>query len=322
MPSEDGGPKKGKKPALSRKEKKRVIKYKTAIEGGYLLMKKHLVLALIMMLTLCLTSIAFAYTAGVGIKGSPHDLSKGSGSIGAPYGGATEQGGLNRICVYCHAPHHTIKPADAQTLGYAYVPLWNHDLTTQQFTMYANGSGIPGDPTRQAPNTSNTTGNVNTPTTSMGSPSMLCLSCHDGTVATDAYGNAGGPSSSGYGSYNFSASKSTGTQFIQGSAYQIGAGGDLTNHHPIGFNYFTAYTNSLSSTQGNYALAAPSTPMGTSGRTIAQLLWNATYTNKVQSGGTMECTTCHSVHNKDNQGQRLLWVEDTNSAFCMTCHLK
>jgi len=286
-------------------------------------MKKHLVLGLIMMLTLCLTSLALAYTGGTGIKGSPHDLSKAGNSIGKSYGGATEQGGQDRICVYCHAPHHTIKPSDASTWNYNYVPLWNHDITTQTFTTYSNGSEVPGDYTRQAPGTNNTP-NGNVATIAMGSPTLLCLSCHDGTVATDAYGNAGGPSSAGYGSYNWSPSHSNGTQYIQNSAWQIGAGGDLTNHHPVGFNYFTAYTNSQDST-GAYALAAPSSPMGASGRTIGQLLWNATYSaSKAQNGGNMECTTCHSVHNKGNaaNGSTLLWVADNQSAFCLTCHVK
>ncbi len=284
-------------------------------------MKKQLVLVLALMLAMFLVGNAYGYTPGAGIKTSPHDLSKAGGSIGKPYGGATEQAGLDRICVYCHAPHHTIKPSDASTLAYSYVPLWNHDLTTQTFTMYTNNSGnVSGDPTRQAPGSG---GQVNNLAATAGSPSTLCLSCHDGTVATDAYGNGGGPSSSGYGSYNWSPSKSSGTQFIQNNAYQIGAGGDLSNHHPIGFDYIKAYNNSQSSQNGDYALANISTPMGT-GRTIGQLLWNATWnTNRTtQTGGTMECTTCHSVHNKANTGQRLLWVEDTNSAFCMTCHLK
>ncbi|MGO9952921.1 MAG: hypothetical protein ACLPN1_12030 [Dissulfurispiraceae bacterium] len=285
-------------------------------------MKRQLVLALAVILAFLMVGSSFGYTPGAGIKTTPHDLSSAGGSIGKPYGGATEQAGLDRICVYCHAPHHTIKASDAATLNYNYVPLWNHDLTTQTFNTYSSGTQTPGDFSRQAPGTNNPA-NANLASISMGSPSTLCLSCHDGTVATDAYGNAGGPSSAGYGAYNWSPSKSAGTQFIQNNAYQIGAGGDLTNHHPIGFSYFTAYQNSLD-TAGQYALAAPTTPMGTSGRTIGQLLWNATWssTTKAQTGGNMECTTCHSVHNKGNSGQRLLWVEDTHSQFCMNCHLK
>jgi predicted CXXCH cytochrome family protein len=285
-------------------------------------MKKHLFLVMVVMLSMFIALNAYGYTPGNGITGTPHDLSKKNNST---YGGATEQSGLDRICVYCHAPHHTIKPSDAATLGYNYVPLWNHDLTTQTFTMYANGTDVPGDPTRQAPNT-NGANNPNTTvaTTSMNSPTLLCLSCHDGTVATDAYGNAGGPSSAGDGTYNWSPSHSSGTQFIQNGAYKIGSGGDLTNHHPVGFNYFEAYTNSCLNGGSDCALAnAVTTTLGATGRTIGQLLWKATWSSsKQQVSGNMECTTCHSVHNKGNGGQRLLWIEDTNSQFCLTCHVK
>jgi predicted CXXCH cytochrome family protein len=285
-------------------------------------MKKQMVFGLTLTLAFLLVGTAFSYTPGNGIKTTPHDLSSAGASIGKPYGSAAEQAVQDRICVYCHAPHHTIKASDAAALNYNYVPLWNHDLTTQAYTTYSAGTDIPGDFSRQAPGTNNPA-NPNIATVSLGSPTTLCLSCHDGTVATDAYGNAGGPSSGGYGSYNYSPSKSSGTQFIQNNAYQIGQGGDLTNHHPVGFSYFTAYTNSLD-TAGQYALKAPTTPMGSTGRTIGQLLWKASWdpTSHAQTGGNMECTTCHSVHNKGNNGQRLLWVDDTNSALCLNCHNK
>jgi predicted CXXCH cytochrome family protein len=36
----------------------------------------------------------------------------------------------------------------------------------------------------------------------------------------------------------------------------------------------------------------------------------------------MECGTCHSIHNKGNTGETLLWRSDTNSRLCLTCHDK
>ena len=36
----------------------------------------------------------------------------------------------------------------------------------------------------------------------------------------------------------------------------------------------------------------------------------------------MECSTCHSVHNKGNTGETLLWRSDQNSELCLTCHDK
>ncbi|HEY3349170.1 MAG TPA: cytochrome c3 family protein [Thermoanaerobaculia bacterium] len=36
----------------------------------------------------------------------------------------------------------------------------------------------------------------------------------------------------------------------------------------------------------------------------------------------MECGTCHSVHNKGNTGESLLWRSDAQSRLCLTCHDK
>jgi predicted CXXCH cytochrome family protein len=52
------------------------------------------------------------------------------------------------------------------------------------------------------------------------------------------------------------------------------------------------------------------------GTTIGDLLYGATR--------TMECVTCHDVHNTANQpgAERFLWRSDNKSNFCLTCHLK
>ena len=60
-----------------------------------------------------------------------------------------------------------------------------------------------------------------------GSTSLLCLSCHDGSIAVNSYGNS--PA-------QLSKSVSTGSAMMAPS-YQIGTGKYLGNHHPIGFNY-------------------------------------------------------------------------------------
>jgi len=36
----------------------------------------------------------------------------------------------------------------------------------------------------------------------------------------------------------------------------------------------------------------------------------------------VECGSCHDVHNTKNDGAKLLWVEDTGSALCLSCHAK
>jgi predicted CXXCH cytochrome family protein len=230
---------------------------------------------------------------GSGINGTAHDLRPGqpadaynANDVDNAYEGAASTD-LNRICVWCHAPHHTLKPAE-----YAgdidYLPLWNHEVTSLVFQPYTNGAEEPGDPSHA----STAEMLANQP----GSVSKLCLSCHDGSVAVNEYGFVPGDL------------KSSGVR--KGDAavtivdqYRIGEGGNLTNHHPIGFKYQDVATV-------DDEIASPTVEMGN--YEIGDLLWQ----------GRMECTTCHDVHNTKNTGEKFLWISDENSNFCLTCHLK
>lgn len=94
---------------------------------------------------LLLTVTSLSVSAGT-IVGTKHDFSA-SGWSG------------NEICVACHTPHNS-------DTGVTDAPLWNHNLSTQTYSLYAS-------PTLNA-TTAQPTGT-----------SKLCLSCHDGTVAYD-----------------------------------------------------------------------------------------------------------------------------------------
>ena len=78
-----------------------------------------------------------------------HDLSASSLSA--------VKGGVANACLYCHAPHGAMTES---------TPLWNQQLSVQTYQMYGS-------------TTYHQTG-IQPP---VGSPSKLCLSCHDGTVA-------------------------------------------------------------------------------------------------------------------------------------------
>jgi predicted CXXCH cytochrome family protein len=232
-----------------------------------------------------------SYVAGAGINGTPHDL--GSAHNGMDYT-ASPADPLNRICIFCHAPHNAYRLSSAAGAGigpiapdaYDYLPLWNHTLTTDPtYTMYENGPGAP----QSGSKASQAILNGMTP----GSTSLLCLSCHDGTIAVNSYGNAD------------QVSQSTGTT-IMTSAYQIGGDKYLGNHHPIGFNYDDAQL-------GDVELRNADT---------AQLTPTSFVRDHLSGDAHMECATCHSVHNKGNDGERLLWRSDQNSELCLTCHDK
>lgn len=259
-------------------------------------MKKSVMFVLCLVIgTMFVTSAAFAYTAGSRISNTPHDLSLAA--PGAAFGDTAENTGLQRICIYCHAPHNTMNATQAAAAGITYFPLWNHATTDANYAMYTNGTDVPSNTSHQSQAMAYL---IAANSTRPGSVSRLCLSCHDGTVATNAYGAYNGAESLGTGDKNIKTAMPGVTKYLIGGTN----GTDLSNHHPIGFPYANASVDN--------EIAGTGVLMGTNGLTIGDLLWK----------GNMECTTCHDVHNSKNQGEKFLWASDTKSAFCMTCHLK
>ena len=255
-------------------------------------MKKSIsILLLLLGILLLVSSMVMAgANPGTGIKSTSHDLSSATGRGGAWDAGTAADPTLDRICIYCHAPHHTIKSADAATAGLTYFPLWNHDLTSLTYTLYTdNNSDVPNNISHQ----------LNATLTQPGSISKLCLSCHDGSVAVSSYGNFNS---------GIAGSKHTGSVTTTGTRFAIGEAGDLSNHHPIGFDYNeVAAIDDEIRDSGNALLG--NNPYGL---TIDDLLY----------GGKMECASCHDVHNTKNTGTKFTWVADTNSDLCFSCHLK
>ena len=260
---------------------------------------------LVVALGLCFASPAMAfsgtYTAGAGINGTVHDL--GTANNGMNFT-AIPADPLQRVCIFCHAPHSAYKLSPANGgpgLGvgggpqapdaFNYLPLWNHELTGNyaSYSMYQNGTGAP----TKGPKASQAIKNGMEP----GSTSLLCLSCHDGSVAVNSYGNTS----------QLSSSRSSGGSTI-GPQYVIAKDNYLGNHHPIGFDY-----DAVQAVDSEIRSADTAT-LGSAGTVRDHLLG---------VGNTrMECGTCHSVHNKGNTGETLLWRSDTNSRLCLTCHDK
>lgn len=175
----------------------------------------------------------------------------------------------NKICAVCHTTHNATPVATA--------PLWDHEVTTvSSYTLYSSatfdshgGTSI-GDP---------------------GASSKLCLSCHDGTVALENFGGVTG-----------------GSNYIS-TGNRIGGvtGGNLSNEHPISFEY----TTGLSGLDGGLHDPA-STNVAALGGSIS---------NTMLFADKMECASCHDVHNKYNVPS-LLKLSNTNSQLCLTCHDK
>ena len=167
-----------------------------------------------------------------------------------------------RICIFCHTTHNADTSVEA-------APLWNHEVTNQTYQLY-------NSPTLDA-----------TPSQPTGA-SLLCLSCHDGTVAVDSYGGR------------------QGVIFLGGDV-AVGADG-LSNDHPVSI----AYDDSLAAQDSN--LYPPSSTPSSLGGTISEdMLLN----------DQLQCSSCHDVHNggaAEAVGNSLLIVPTVQSQLCLTCH--
>lgn len=176
-----------------------------------------------------------------------------------PSGASLVKGAITNSCLYCHAPHgSTPQPT----------PLWNQQLSIQSYNFYTS-----------------TTYHQTGIQPALNSPSKLCLSCHDGTVApgqTVAFGTI-----------------STTGQMKSTSVF----GTDLKASHP-----FSLQTPLVDAPNLNTLL------LGNPGKTAdpAVRLVN----------GTVECTTCHDPHIENiDKVQPLFLVRDSsNSALCLACH--
>lgn len=159
----------------------------------------------------------------------------------------------SEICIFCHTPHNSSPQP----------PLWNHKNSGFTYTLYNSSTlnALPGQPDGS---------------------SVLCLSCHDGTVAL---GNV----------------LSRPPISFAGGITEIPAGNtnlttDLSNDHPISFLY-------------NSVLATNDGQLKTPSGIIPPVnLENS----KVQ------CTSCHDPHK--NLYSSFLVTSSQTSALCMSCH--
>lgn len=172
---------------------------------------------LVLFLFACFVMIMDARNASAaGIIGSDHDLT-------------SKIAGLTNACIVCHTPHNAQSIPDA--------PLSNRTAPTGPYTLYSSSTL---DATMEQP----------------GGSDLMCLSCHDGTMALDSYGGK------------------TGSQYISGGA---NLSTNLSNDHPVSFNYPNA-------TMLDSGLAKVTDSKGTG---IAPFKLFGSY---------VRCSTCHDVH--------------------------
>ncbi|MHB1590181.1 MAG: cytochrome c3 family protein [Sulfuricella sp.] len=168
--------------------------------------------------TLMTAGMLMEGTAIAGIALTKHNLSSPAGTNATAT--FTPTTGTGELCVFCHTPHGSNTNA--------VVPLWNRALAAPTTYTTYNSLG-----------TTTLTG----ATATVGSVSLACLSCHDGTTAMNVMINQ--PGSGGYTPVTGAAwagawAVGTGVDSTGhlGSATSITRiGQDLRNDHPIGIQY-------------------------------------------------------------------------------------
>ena len=182
-----------------------------------------------------------------------HNLTTASGSS------VSAQGSFG--CTFCHAPH--------SGLG-GVTPLWNQTLSTQTYTPY----------------TSTTYKQQGSSQLVIGKSSSLCLSCHDGTVATG-----------------------------QTAAYgKVPVNGSMNNQDVMGTNLSGSHPFSLVlPIKDSPDLAASIVAQGVT----ADLKQAVKLVN-----GNVECTSCHNPHAQaiDPIAQNFLVRDSSNGQMCLACH--
>jgi predicted CXXCH cytochrome family protein len=127
------------------------------------------------------------------------------------------------------------------------------------------------------------------------SSSLLCLSCHSlGSAAAVITNTTGGSTWATVTGNNSTFPSKTGNMT------------NLTNDHPVGIDYDAAV-----SVVGSTGLVASS-----NGKVGALRLFKS----NVSGSSTMECASCHSVH--DNTNGKFLAASNSQSALCTVCHVK
>ena len=251
------------------------------------------------------TGSLLAFTAKAGIVGSKHDFSQ--------YQFNNNPADPNTVCSVCHTPHH----ADPNS-----GPLWGHQsISTAGWTMYAQniGAGAASSPGASVHYTVPTAPNPS---------SLACLSCHDGSVAINAYGSPA----------NNSVNASI---FVSGNA-AISTDQSLTKNlshsHPISFHYEDVVGVGANKDQWIYDQSSPVLVPTANSSTFTPGPDMTIKGFLLDSQGNLECSSCHDVHAQQGSAYdpvmnpKLVKIngtaantvngQQTGSLLCRSCHNK
>jgi len=183
-----------------------------------------------------------------------------------------------QICIFCHSPHNPMGG-----------PLWNRTPPTTDpatYLLYTSGSTL--------------TAAAKTARIDTSSVSILCLSCHDGTVneiGSRVINKVGNP---------MTMVDTNGTWTKSGVVWD----GRTPVNHPVGFDYL------LAQSQNPDKLRPARDVTALLGEGFNVFFWS---TQTAPYYNSMECATCHTVHDPANSP--FLRISNANNALCLACHI-
>ncbi|MCB1743282.1 MAG: hypothetical protein KDK91_23100 [Gammaproteobacteria bacterium] len=241
-------------------------------------------------------------------------------NLGTTGTGSNSFDGTGELCVFCHTPHGGDTSANP--------PLWNRVLPDAgTFTTY------------DSLGTSSLDGEV----LEVGSVSIACLSCHDGTQAMNVMINAPGSGNfdpTGFtlaGTWSGPALGATPVGSLNyGGDNIVNIGTDLQNDHPVGVEYagggctnaaVAAGADCLSTSfnDGDFRTASRASnglwfvdvDSDTTREKTDMILYTRTFA--AGDGPSVECASCHDPHTNNDT---FLRIDNTGSAVCLACHVK
>lgn len=292
-------------------------------------MNKKFIVLLVAVLSIALFSgVALAVKGPQGVSATVHNLSTGTPNTSGGYDVADE----DEVCIFCHTPHG----------GSLNGALWNRPFADAYTDLTAANSytGAPNYFTHYNSATLSPYLQGLAQTRALGTESLLCMTCHDGTIATNRVINVGNATIPGPVDPDTLIDSNTGQNenwIIANSwagkpgamigtsaallAIDPALGGDLTDDHPVSFDYDLAQQS-----KGASNLVAIGTVRAKGIR----------FFPLTATGSRMECSSCHDPHVNYGQinGQTgygdsaytqyapFLVTTNIASAMCLTCHVK
>lgn len=278
-----------------------------------------------------LALMALSGVAMAGIADTKHNMG-GSTNAGNAGKGWNYNNATTEICVFCHTPHGGDSSAPA--------PLWNRTLSSGAYTTYSSLTSMDAK------------------VSTIGSVSLACLSCHDGTQALNSMLNNPGAGNNALGLGSAALRNAAGeAAFIGGGntasfveftfmsevpGEPIYLSTDLSNDHPISIQYagqmivglatdpvnaravgldidFKA-ANTLTLNNGTVVWYVDTD--GSGSKTKVDLpLYKRGLADTLPGEALVECATCHDPHTTTTTFLRNTKGNE-GSATCLSCHTK